>query len=195
MSIAGRLPEQVGPRADVPRSEPLAFAGPGSRAAVTGAAEAAAGRPVSPLLLHRRDGILPAVAGALSVRGITLTGTGSRGGNLPALHPLVAEFLAALPVEHRERHVGRCTETLLLSRYLAFAEESRSGRRAGRAFTAQEARKALKQARLATRHVREEGDPLHGTYASPCRSCARLLDHFGVTAVDPGASTEVREAG
>ncbi|MDX3530148.1 hypothetical protein P1P75_27985, partial [Streptomyces sp. ID05-39B] len=33
----------------------------------------------APVLRHRRDGILPTVAAALSVRGATLTGTAARG--------------------------------------------------------------------------------------------------------------------
>ncbi|MFR9673455.1 YwqJ-related putative deaminase [Streptomyces sp. TR06-5] len=149
----------------------------------------------APLLRRRRDGILPAVAGALSVRGTTLTGTGSRTDVRPELHPLVEEFLDALPVADRERHAGRCPEPLLLSRYLTSAEEARSGRKAGRPFTASDARKALKHARLTTRHLREDGDPRHGSYAPPCRSCARLLAHLGVAAVDPGSVPAAEEKG
>lgn len=37
----------------------------------------------APILLHRRDGILPTVAAALSVRGATLTGTAARGDQPP----------------------------------------------------------------------------------------------------------------
>ena len=71
-----------------------------------------------PVLRHRRDGILPAVAAALSVRGQTLTCTGSKADEPPELHPLVADFLDALPVEQRERSTGRCAEAVLLSRFL-----------------------------------------------------------------------------
>ncbi|EST32444.1 hypothetical protein N566_20045, partial [Streptomycetaceae bacterium MP113-05] len=123
----------------------------------------------------------------LQVRGGTVTGTGSKVDQPPELHPLVGDFLATLPPQVRERNVGRCPEALLLSRYLASAEAARTGRKAGRRMSAGEARKMLKQARLTARHVREDGDPRHGAYAPPCRSCARLLDHFGVAAVDPGA--------
>lgn len=151
------------------------------------AAKGRGGQAAAPFLRHRRDGILPAVAGALWVGGATLTGTGGRADTPPELHPLVGDFLDALPVEHRERHLGRCPEAVLLSRYLTAAEAERKGRKAGRAFTVPEARKALKQARLTARHVREDGDPRHGDYAPPCRSCARLLEHFGVAAVGPEA--------
>lgn len=39
--------------------------------------------PHAPALRHRRDGILPTVAAALSVRGETLTGTAARGDQPP----------------------------------------------------------------------------------------------------------------
>ena len=51
-----------------------------------------------PRLRHRRDGILPAVAAALSVRDEVLTCTGQKGEQEPVHHPVVQEFLDALPV-------------------------------------------------------------------------------------------------
>ncbi|MFJ2566928.1 YwqJ-related putative deaminase, partial [Streptomyces sp. NPDC087568] len=48
-----------------------------------------------------------------------------------------------------------------------------------------EARKSLKHAKLTTRRIREDGDPLHGSFAGPCRSCTALSAHFGVRIVDP----------
>ncbi len=50
-----------------------------------------------------------------------------------------------------------------------------------------EARKTLKQAKLTARRIREDGDPLHGSFAAPCRACTALSDHFGVRIVDPAA--------
>lgn len=182
MNHVPRQPAAPGGRADDPRRGLLRTEAAGPEAFVRGQAAV-------PFLRHRRDGILPAVAGALSVRGATFTGTGSKADGLPALHPLVERFLDALPPQDRERHTGRCAETLLLSRCLTSVEKERSGRKAQRPLTAGEARKALKHARLTARHVREDGDPRHGEYAPPCRSCARLLDHFGVTAVDPGVTS------
>ena len=38
------------------------------------------------------------------------------------------------------------------------------------------------------RGIREDGDPLHGSYAPPCRSCTVMLAHFGVRPVDLTAS-------
>ncbi|KAF4405425.1 MULTISPECIES: YwqJ-related putative deaminase [Streptomyces] len=144
------------------------------------------GRP--PALRHRRDGILPAVAAALSVRGETLTATAGRTDRPPALHPLVQDFLDTLGTDRRERFTGRCPEALLLSRYLTTVEGSRGKRASRKPLTGGEARRALKHAKLTARHIREDGDPRHGSYAPPCRSCSPLLAHFGVRAVDPTTS-------
>ncbi|MBL1117172.1 hypothetical protein JK364_33030 [Streptomyces sp. 110] len=140
-----------------------------------------------PPLHHRRDGILPAVAAALSVRGETLTCTGGKADQPPTLHPLVREFLDALASGQRERFTGRCPEVILLSRHLASVEAGRSKRASRKPLTQGEARRSLKQAKLTTRRIREAGDPQHGSYAPPCLSCAALLAHFGVRVV--GEST------
>ncbi|GAA0591173.1 YwqJ-related putative deaminase [Streptomyces crystallinus] len=144
----------------------------------------------APVLLHRRDGILPAVAAALSVRGETLTCTAGKGDQPPVLHPLVQDFHDTLTSGQRERFTGRCPEAILLSRQLSSLESARTGksRRSGRKpLTHSEARRALKHAKVTARRIREDGDPLHGSYAPPCRSCTALLAHFGVRAVDPAA--------
>lgn len=141
-----------------------------------------------PPLRHRRDSILPAVAAALSIRDEVLTCTGSKGEQPPDLHPIVREFLDALPVGQRERFTGRCPEAVLISRHLTAVEASRSKRASRRPLTQSEARKALRGAKLTARRIREDGDPAHGAYAPPCRSCGPLLAHFGVRPVDPGAA-------
>ncbi|MFE5207592.1 YwqJ-related putative deaminase [Streptomyces sp. NPDC056600] len=141
----------------------------------------------APALLHRRDGILPTVAAALSVRGTTLTGTAARGDQVPVLHPLVQDFLDTLTSDQRDRFTGRCAEALLISRHIAAADAARNKRAARRPMTSSEARKALKHAKLTARRIREDGDPLHGSFAEPCRACAALTAHFGVRVVDPGA--------
>ncbi|MEU5435549.1 YwqJ-related putative deaminase [Streptomyces sp. NPDC020719] len=138
----------------------------------------------APVLRHRRDGILPAVAAALSVRGETLTCTAGKGDAPPVLHPLVQDFHDTLTSGQRERFTGRCPEAILLSRRLAALESGRSKRAARKPLTHGEARRALKHAKLTARRIREDGDPLHGSYAPPCRSCTALLAHFGVRAVD-----------
>jgi hypothetical protein len=144
--------------------------------------------PPVPTLLHRRDGILPTVAAALSVRGATLTGTAARGDQPPSLHPLVQDFLDTLTSAQRDRFTGRCAETILISRQIAAADAARSKRAARRPMTNGEARKALKQAKLTARRIREDGDPLHGSFAAPCRACTALSAHFGVRIVDPTAT-------
>ncbi|GHH79995.1 hypothetical protein GCM10018793_34050 [Streptomyces sulfonofaciens] len=141
----------------------------------------------APVLRHRRDGILPTVAAALSVRGTTLTGTAARGDQSPVLHPLVQSFLDALPSDQRDRFTGRCAETLLISRRLGTADAERSKRARRKPMSPSEARKALKNAKLTARHIREDGDPLHGSFAHPCRACTALAEHLGIRVVDPAA--------
>ncbi|WP_415952790.1 YwqJ-related putative deaminase [Streptomyces sp. KLOTTS4A1] len=138
-----------------------------------------------PVLLHRRDGILPNVAAALYVRGETFTATAGRSELPPTLHPLVQDFLDTLTSGQRERFTGRCAEAALISRHLISYEATRSKRAQRKPLTASEARKALKHAKLTTRRIREDGDPLHGTFAPPCRSCTALIDHLGVRIVEP----------
>ncbi|HET6855839.1 MAG TPA: YwqJ-related putative deaminase [Streptomyces sp.] len=143
-----------------------------------------AARP--PQLHQRRDGILPTVAAALSVRGAdTLTCTAGKGDQPPALHPLVQDFLDTLTSGQRERFTGRCPEAILVSRHIAAAETSRSKRASRKPLTHGEARRSLKHAKLTARRISEDGDPRHGSYAPPCRSCTPMLAHFGVRAVDP----------
>lgn len=142
------------------------------------------GRPAVPVLRFRRDGILPTVAAALSVRGETLTGTAGKADQPPALHPLVQDFLDTLTSGQRERFTGRCPEAMLLSRHLTAVEGTRSRRASRKPLTPSEARRSLKHARITARRIREDGDPLHGSYAPPCRSCEALLAHFGVRPVD-----------
>nr|WP_159037084.1 SUKH-3 domain-containing protein [Streptomyces specialis] len=145
--------------------------------------------PVPPVLQHRRDGILPTTAAALSVpaRAQALTGTASRAAAAPDLHPVVAEILAGLGAGQRERHLGRCPEAFLLSRCLTEAG----------AHDIAAARTALADAGITTRHIREDGDPLHGQYAPHCRSCAVLLARLGVRSVSAAsaASPEAPAAG
>jgi len=143
-----------------------------------------------PSLRHRRDGILPAVAAALSIRDEVLTCTGQKSEQPPVLHPVVQEFLDALPIAQRERFTGRCPEAVLVSRHLAAVDDKRGKRASRHPLTQAEARKSLRGAKLTARRIREDGDPAHGTYAPPCRSCAPLLAHFGVRPFDPAAEGE-----
>ncbi len=144
-----------------------------------------AATPHTPTLRHRRDGILPTVAAALSVCGETLTGTAARGDQPPPLHPLVQDFLDSLATAQRNRFTGRCAEAILISRRITAADTARSKRAARKPMTNSEARKALKQAKLTARRILEDGHPLHGTFATPCRACEALSAHFGVRIIDP----------
>ncbi|KAB8164350.1 hypothetical protein FH609_014220 [Streptomyces sp. 3MP-14] len=134
-------------------------------------------RPVPPALLRRRDGILPTTAAALRIpeRDQPLTGTASRSTPPPEPHPVVAEVLAGLGTAQRERHVGRCPEPALLTRWLNEAG----------AADLNQARLALEGAGITCRHIREDGDPRHGAHAAHCRSCAVLLARLGVTSLTP----------
>ena len=122
--------------------------------------------------------VAPAVAGALLAGGKVHTHTSVKGDQPPRLHPLVERFVDELPVEQRERYVGRCAELVLISDRLYEAESGRA-----KELTAGEARAALWGARITATRVREQGDPAHGTYQPPCRSCAALLEWFGVEVV------------
>ncbi|MQY16554.1 hypothetical protein SRB5_67540 [Streptomyces sp. RB5] len=150
----------------------------------------AAARSAPPAPRRKRDGILPAVGAALSVQGGTLTCTAARSEQPPVLHPLIQDFLDTLTVTHRERFTGRCPEAVLLSRHLTAYEGTRSKRAARKPLSPGEARRSLKHAKLTARHIREDGDPAHGAFAPPCRSCTALLAHFGVRVVDPAAARD-----
>ncbi|MFI5865947.1 YwqJ-related putative deaminase [Streptomyces sp. NPDC051546] len=166
------VPAQTGAAADPGSGDPRLRWGGGD------------GRPAVPTLRFRRDGILPTVAAALSVRGETLTGTAGKADLPPVLHALVQDFLDTLTSGQRERFTGRCPEAILLSRHLATVEGARSKRASRKPLTPSEARRSLKHSKITARRIREDGDPLHGSYAPPCRSCEALLAHFGVRPVD-----------
>ncbi|MDH6576990.1 YwqJ-related putative deaminase [Kitasatospora sp. MAP5-34] len=153
--------------------------------------EPPAAAPAVPVLRHHRDSLLPAVAAALSLKnGDVRTLAGPKPDGQPVLHPLIGDFLGALPIEHRERFLGRCPEAVLLSQFLTTVDTGRSKRATRKPLSLQDARKALKGARLTTVRIREEGDPAHGTHAPPCRSCTPLLDHLNVASVAVGPTTQ-----
>ena len=183
---AGPAPTPCPPR-------PTASDGAAHRPSYGVPAQTRAGGPTPvpvPRLRHRRDGILPTVAAALTVQGDTLTGTAARGDRPPALHPLVQDFLDALPHHQRDRCTGRCAETLVISRRIQTAEAARGKRGRRRPISRGEARRALRHATLTTRRIREDGDPLHGSFAGPCGACAALADHFGVRIVNTAGTPD-----
>ncbi|WFB07707.1 hypothetical protein LRS74_12070 [Streptomyces sp. LX-29] len=181
----GRTPT---PAAPPPATAPPAPGSGDPRLAWGGGTDLVTGVPP---LRHRRDGILPAVGAALSVRGETLTCTAGKSDQPPTLHPLVQDFFDTLPTGQRERFTGRCPEAILLSRHLTTAEGSRSKRASRKPLSPNEARRSLKHAKITARHIREDGDPRHGSYAPPCRSCTALLAHFGVRVIaGPAAASD-----
>lgn len=119
--------------------------------------------------------MLPLAAAALLMDGAVHTHTSVRGDRAPTLHPLVRRFLDDLPTGQRERFTGWCAEPVLLSDRLYEAEAA-----SGAAMTPARARSALWGGRLRVSRIREPGDPTHGAAMPPCRSCAALLDWFGV---------------
>ncbi|GIH14070.1 YwqJ-related putative deaminase [Rugosimonospora africana] len=122
---------------------------------------------------------LPLTAGALLVNGAVYQHTSVRGDTPPDLHPVVRRFLHELPVELRERYTGWCAEAVLVSDVLYAAQAE-----AGGTLTANAARAQLWGAQLSLCWIREAGDPAHGLAAAPCRSCAAMLEWFGVEVVE-----------
>jgi hypothetical protein len=125
---------------------------------------------------------LPMTAGALIVSGMVHSHTSIRGDQSPNLHPVVRDLLDGLPVEQRERYTGWCAEAALISDRLHEAEQA-----AGRPVTADDARAVLAGGQIHISRIREDGDPTHGQFQTPCRSCAVLLDWFGITTVTGAA--------
>jgi hypothetical protein len=117
-------------------------------------------------------------AGVLSLDGAVYSHTSIRGDVAPVWHPLLQRLLRELPVESRERYAGWCAEVALISDRLREAD-----RAAGRALTADEARAAMRGGRVSVHRIRERGHPAHGQPQPVCRSCAALLNWFGLMAV------------
>ena len=121
---------------------------------------------------------LPMTAGALIVGGMVYSHTSIRGDVSPNLHPIVARILDELPVEKRERFAGWCAEVVLISDRLHEAEKE-----AGQPITLADAKNTMRGGQIHISRIREDGDPTHGRFQPPCRSCTVLLDEFGVTTV------------
>ncbi|MFG1920465.1 YwqJ-related putative deaminase [Cryptosporangium sp. NPDC048952] len=121
---------------------------------------------------------LPMTAGALIVGGMVHSHTSIRGDVAPNLHPIVARILDELPTAQRERYAGWCAEVALISDRLHDADKE-----AGRPVTLDEAKAALDGGQIHISRIREDGDPTHGRFQPPCRSCTVLLSEFGVTTV------------
>jgi hypothetical protein len=103
-----------------------------------------------------------------------------KGDREPRHHRLVLDFFRTGPApEHRERGSDRCSEPAALSDAL-HAEDARRSSIGEPPIELEEARTGLfRGADLVTYRVRESGDPVAGTTAPPCVSCATLLRHLG----------------
>ncbi|MFJ2194936.1 YwqJ-related putative deaminase [Streptomyces violaceusniger] len=122
------------------------------------------------------------VSSSLLVQGNIFSQTNLSGEGTPDLHPAVSDFFSALPSELREPFIGYCAESALISDQLWSLDEGRSdGCWAG----LDEARPHFAGAVIVSKLIREQGDPDHGRTATPCRSCAALLDRLGVEIMRP----------
>lgn len=116
--------------------------------------------------------------------GAERTARSMKGDGEPDHHRLVADFLAVLPVELRERGYDRCSEVAALSDAL-HAEDARRVAAGDRPVSLAEVRDdLLRGASLRTYRVREPGDPTGGRTGPPCVSCILLLRHFGFDLTD-----------
>lgn len=113
-----------------------------------------------------------------------------KGDEPPRHHRLVTEFMQdELPAADRVRGYERCSEAAAISDAL-HAEDARRQSIVAPPITLAEARAELfGSASMVTYRVREPGDPVGGTAAPPCRSCAMLARHVGLTVSPNGAST------
>jgi hypothetical protein len=114
-------------------------------------------------------------AGALLVGTAIHRHTSAKGDAAPNWHPLIRLLLDQLPPQRRERYAGWCAEAILISDRLWEAEAKQ-----GSALTIDAARSEFAGSVIEVVHIREPGDPLHGTPCPPCRSCQVLLDTFGI---------------
>jgi hypothetical protein len=103
-----------------------------------------------------------------------------KGDREPRHHPLVLDFFRrGLAPEYRERGYNRCSEPAALSDAL-HEEDARRCSLGEPLITLEQARTRLfGGTEMVTYRVRELGDPVAGTTAPPCLSCAMLLRHFG----------------
>ncbi|WP_067068590.1 YwqJ-related putative deaminase [Carbonactinospora thermoautotrophica] len=135
--------------------------------------------PAAELRRDLRRKAAPATVAHLTIGGRLLRVRSKKGDGELNHHPLVREFLEALPVEYRERGYDRCAEAAALSD--ALHEEDARRRAAGLPpITLEEARTAFfRGANVVTYRVREPGDPVGGQDGPPCLSCLLLLRYFG----------------
>lgn len=126
--------------------------------------------------------LLPNTAGALFLDGWVHSHSAVRGDVAPDLHPLLRRFFDQLPTAKLERFAGWCAEAILISDRL-YDAEAKFGH-----VSDETARTYLRGGQIIVVRVREPGDPAHGTPCQPCRSCAAMLNWYGVEAEGPFVS-------
>ncbi|MFI9308354.1 YwqJ-related putative deaminase [Streptomyces triculaminicus] len=125
---------------------------------------------------------IPSVAASLLLKGKITSHTSLFGQGTPELHPAVQGFFDALPMEQRERFIGTCAESALISDQFRALDAERED---GRFTTLTEARPHFAGALVLSRKIRPNGDPEHGQPTRPCRSCTALLEALGVQIHEP----------
>jgi hypothetical protein len=128
-----------------------------------------------------QHGATPSTTSHVRLAHQSVNASGVKGDEPPRHHRLVAEFMRdELRAPDRVRGDERCSEAAAISDAL-HAEDARRKAMAAAPITLAEARSELfRGATVVTLRVREPGDPVGGTSAPPCRSCAKLLRHFGL---------------
>ncbi|MFI9235898.1 YwqJ-related putative deaminase [Streptomyces sp. NPDC053079] len=122
------------------------------------------------------------MAASLLVKGTIVSLTSLFGEGVPQLHPAVQEFLDSLPADQRERYIGTCAESALVSDQFRALDSERHD---GRTTTLAEALPHFQGAIIMSRKIRPDGDPEHGQPTRPCRSCTALLEALGVQIHEP----------
>lgn len=118
----------------------------------------------------------PTSAAHLTVAGSELfIARGAKGDQTLNHHPLVYEYLSALPRGHLVRGGDRHAELIVLSDALHEHQRRRGG-----SLTLDDARELLRGAVLEVFPVREPGDPTLAEPMLPAESSIRALAHFGV---------------
>jgi hypothetical protein len=121
----------------------------------------------------------PSVAAHLTLDGRLFIARGAKGDQGINHHPLVAEWLAAQPAGHLVRGAERHAELLVTSDALLEVDRVRA-QHGWPPVTLEDARAMCREAQFETFHIREPGDPLGGTVAEPCPSCAVALVHLSL---------------
>ncbi|MEU7167895.1 YwqJ-related putative deaminase [Streptomyces morookaense] len=111
------------------------------------------------------------------MKGKIVSQTNLFGDGVPKLHPAVQSFFGDLPADQRERFMGTCAESALISDQFWALDAERGD---GRTTTLAEARPHFEGAIILSRKIRDTDDPEHGQITRPCRSCTALLEALGV---------------